>query len=499
MRVESHRADRAGATDATDGRPVQHTRAPPDDVTGTFRHAPICNHDLPLPPRTTLADALDQYRISDKPASYYPVNPFSRSYWYERHDDRERELQKLIKEQAADAAKDARLGLVVHDFAAELEAALPALETRRCIAQSVAARLKSVARLGSERQARDLTELPEQMFLCRIVGHAGQADDGTQEFAWASKCDSSKFCPDCARAHSMYEAMRYTPAMVEHVSRGPEFRAHYAVFTRPSVPLGKMAEGIAETFTMFREWLDLTVPCTDEQRGKYGWGKRKKKLPLWQLGRRKPGERYDGPGIHGALVQLECHLTAAGMWHPHLNVILLTRGDFSYSVARDAWGFNVHLEPIEPKSAENVTEGFVRSFRELIKYPFRHVAEKNLEKRAAGDTEAPPFEEWPDAAIVEWHGATRRELDEVGQNGARIHGARWLRSYGLLHGVPPPSTEQREVRWLARLTFTDDGRFFVASILGSKFQRSHEKPIFPGYRVPSIQPPPRRNRPPGEP
>lgn len=469
-----------------------------------MKAAPVCNHDLPLQPRTTLADALHGYRDFRKPGSYELARWDAEqgragAAWYEPHAARDRELRKLIEEQAREAAADAKMSVVVQDFRRDLEAALPALETRRCIAQSVAARLKSVARLGSERQVRDLTELPEQMFLCRVVGHAGTADDGTAEFAWASKCDSSKFCPDCARAHSMYEAMKYTPAMMEHVARGREFRAHYAVFTRPSVPLGRMAEGIAETFEMFRAWLDLTVPCTDEQRATYGWGKRKKMLPLWQLAQRKPGQRYDGPGIHGALVQLECHLTAKGMWHPHLNVILLTRGDFSYSVARDAWGYNVELQPIEPKPAESLAEGFVRSFRELIKYPFRHVAEKNQAKREAGDTDAPPFEEWPDAAIVEWHAATRRELDSMTKNGARVHGARWLRSYGALHGIPPPSTEQREVRWLARLTFSDDGRFLVDSILGSKFPRSHEKPIFPGYRVPEHRPPPPRCKPPGVP
>jgi hypothetical protein len=456
-----------------------------------MQRAPVCNHDLPLQAPTTLAHALFQYADFRKPGSHDPDRGFTRP-WFFQHDKRDAELRRLIADQARDAANEASVTVKANAFMRELEDVLPTMENRRVVAHSVARRLKSCAKLAGKRQARDLAELPERMFLCRVDGHAGVTDDGDRRFAFAFKCSSTRFCPDCAREHSMYEAERYSTACLEHVARGSGYRAHQLVMTRPSVPLGSMAQGIAETFAMFRDFLDATRPCSEVQRRKHGWSKRKKKLPVWRPGQQtrtevKNGKTcivYDGPGIHGALVQLECHLTAKGAWHPHLNVLVLTKGDFSYALVRKLWHYNVECRPVLPG-----VQGFARAFAELIKYPFRHVAEKNLDKRAAGETQAPPFEEWPDAAIVEWHAATRGEV-ELESGDTRIQGSRWLRSYGALHGIAPPEVELQEMQTLARLTFTDDGRY-VGSIPGSKFQGSHQKPSYPGYRVPTIRPPPR--------
>lgn len=476
-----------------------------------MNEAPVCNHDLPLPPRTTLADALHGYRDFKKPLSiepsYFAARQGTGAPWTQHFEARDRELRELVKAQCIDQARDARVMVNVSgEFRRELEAVLPIMADRRGIAHTVARRLQTCAPLASSTNARDLTELPQQMFLCRVDGHACETDDGERRFAWPYKCSSTRFCPDCAREHSAWEALRYGERLLELVQL-PGVRVHQAVFTRPSVELGRMREGVEETLQMFRAWLDHKRRCSAVQRRKHGWGPRKRKLPTWQPGQQtreevKNGRTrtvYDGPGIVGALVQVECHLTAKGAWHPHLNVLLVTKGDFSYALARRLWGFNVEFQPVRGDAAN-----LARSFAELIKYPFRHVAEKSQAKADAGETQAPPFEEWPDHAIVEWHAATRA-IVECGDGQERVQGARWLRSYGALHGIPPPEVKLEELHARARVTFTDDGCYalslgaFVGSIPGSKFPCSAPTGQKKGYRVPTIRPPPRLNRPPGEP
>lgn len=455
-----------------------------------------CNHDLPLPARTSLKDALHAYADRRKPLSLewsrFATTQGGAAGWLQPHLRRDRELRELIKQQAADAAAEARVSINVPAFMRELAEAFPAMEFRRAVAHTVAKRLKGVSMMGTKRQARDLCELPESMFLCRVDGHAGATEDGGARTAWAHKCGSTRFCPDCAREHAKWEAERYGAAIMEHVNKGPAYRAYQAVMTLPTVRQGDMAKGVKHRFEAFRAFLDAKRPCRGIDQELYGYSPRKKLVPVWQPAPKVKGQPYDGPGIHGALVQLECHLTAKGEWHPHLNVLFLTKGDFTFDTVREVWGGNVHIQQVT-----GTPEGIARSFGELIKYAFRHVAEKNLDKREAGDTEAPPFEEWPDAAVVEWHAATRGEV-ETADGGTRIQGSRWLRSYGVLHGIPPPEIAETEVRWIVAVSFTDDGRY-VGSIPGSKFQNSTPKGHLPGYELPDFRQPPRRPNPLGDP
>lgn len=467
-----------------------------------MKSAPVCNHELSLPPSTTLADALHAYRDFKKPLSFEP-SYFAHQQgigapWYARFAMREAELAKLAREQAADLARDAKVMVPAGEFRRALEDAMPLVAKRRTVEHTVARRLKECALhpATDPRAARDMDQLAESMFLCRCDGHAGEAD-GDLRFSWLHKCDSTRLCPDGAREHSMWEAQRYAETMLEHVSRGSTYRAHQLVFTVPSAPLGQMVPAIDALWDRFRAFLDFQRRCKDKHRAKYGWSKRKRKIAQWQPGQRTKGAPYDGPGIHGALVQLECHLTAAGAWHPHLNVIVLTKGRFDYRMVRKVWGYNVGCQPIKPDE-----HGFAGAFRELIKYAARHVGEKTESKADQAERDkreaAPPLTDWPLPALAEWYAATRAETE--GEGGAvRIQGARWLRSYGSLHGIAPPELQDQDVTWLTRVTFTDLGCFYVGSIPGSKFQDSALTAHLPGYRVPTIRPPPRPLRPPGEP
>lgn len=446
-------------------------------------YGPLQPGELPLPPRTTLAEALDRYGQAG-----YDSTLRERSFgfkvagltpaWYERHQartGRADELRELIRAQAIDAANDAATAIQVPHVDQLREIIYANAEdyaARRQAEQLLAGRMKDAA-LELERAgelARPMADQAERMMLCRVCGHVGVKEGGAHLVAWEFKCGDSRLCPDEAREHVRWEARRYIPGILEWRKAAPRRRVFYAVFTTPNAT--SLEAGIEHIFSKWRTFLDAERDCTDLDREQYGYSKRKKKLQLWRPAPREEGQPYAGPGIHGALVQLEAPLSARGDWNGHLNAVLLVEGGFDFELARKVWGCNVELKEVQGDERE-----LAEAMLELIKYAARHIGEKSQAKADAGDSQAPPLVDWPAARLWEFYQAA--------------HGSRWLRSYGVLHGIPEPVADAPKVVWIGRLTFTDAGAYWVDLIQGPNFSDSPPQIAqVPGYRVPNIRPPP---------
>lgn len=455
--------------------------------------APICNHDLPLRPGSTFSATLDRYGICAYDSSLTRKAFAGMASWYERHQLREGavdQVRALIREQAADQARDAEFSVQlppsgqVETIRGALESNLPAYGERRRIEQALAGRLKDAAAelRAAGVDAQPMADQAERMMLCRTVGTIGAKDGGEGHVvAWAFKCGDGRLCPDEAREHVRHEAHRYVPEIIKWRNRGRGRRVFYAVFTTPNAP--DLAAGIKDMFERWRAFLDELRPVTGADRERWDYGPRKRQVPVWRPGTAtephpykraedgRPTRLYADDGIHGALVQLEVPLSARGDWNIHLNAMLCVQGRFDFEEVRRRWGFNVHLQEVKGGERE-----LAASMLELIKYAARHVGEKSAGKAAAGESEAPPMIDWPAARLWEFFQAS--------------HGARWLRSYGALHGIPDPEPEAASVVWVGRLNFTDAGTYWVDLIQGPNFQAPAGIPHMPGYRVPQIRPPP---------
>lgn len=475
--------------------------------------------DLAMPARTTLADALDELGHQGYD---HKLNPMRTSYsnqprhiyapWYEKkmardlavHASRE-ELHRLWAQQQNDqAAELAASAPVTHhigmdqlvELRDQLQLSLPGREERRAVEHELAEYVAQCAQVvgldpGMATEALLMDEWAKRAKFCRVSGHIGVTGSGRMRVAYDLKCDNSRLCPDEARENVREAAEKYIPAALAWKRLGRWRRIHYGVFTIPNVPIGKLEEGIKRAHEMWREFLDTKVDMSEDDRLRYGYGKSKKQLELWRPAQRKwrevqdeggqpvigPNGKprresfYEGPGIHGALVQLECPLSAAGTWNIHLNALILVDGKFDYKDVRDAWGFNVELQEVKGDERQ-----LGAAMNELIKYAARHVGEKSAEKARLGSSEAPPMNAWSPHAFGEWFKAA--------------HGSRWLRSYGCMFKVKTPEHERETVVWIGRISLTDSGTLWVDLIQGANFRNSGEYLPRNNYRVPSLHAPP---------
>ncbi len=475
--------------------------------------------DLPLPARTTLADALDElghqghdHRLRPMRPSYGNTPKHLYAPWYDKKLARDLnmhlardELQKLLAQQANDRnAELAASAPVTHrvdlhqmeELRDQLQLTLPGREERRAVEHELAdyvERCADVVGLDNSlaTEALLMSEWAKRAKFCRVSGHVGVTGSGKVRVAYDLKCDNSRLCPDEARENVREAAEKYIPAALAWKRLGRWRRIHYGVFTIPNVPVGQLEAGIKRAHEMWRQFLETKVDMNEDDRLRYGYGRSKKQLELWRPAQRKWREcldeagapvigpngkprresYYEGPGIHGALVQLECPLSAAGTWNIHLNALILVDGKFDYKDVRDAWGFNVELQEVKGDERQ-----LGAAMNELIKYAARHVGEKSAEKSRTGASEAPPMNAWAPHAFAEWFRAA--------------HGSRWLRSYGCMFKVKAPEHEREEVTWIGRITLTDSGTLWVDLIQGPNFRSSGEYLPRSNYRVPHFHPPP---------
>lgn len=245
------------------------------------------------------------------------------------------------------------------------------------------------------RHTRDFKYLKvaEKLRIARRTGTWGTRPNGDIVTIWDDKSGLARLDPDEAREESQRLAERYAPALIEKANGG--IGIHYAVFTLPNFPAGKLADGQKK---IFKKYVNLLRKQID-----------KKKL---------------FPEILGSMAVLEAPLAAdRESWNVHLNVILITRSTFAeglYKRLRKAWYWNLEIKPVEAKAGD-----LARTFNELIKYPVIAMSEKSAKK--ASKSKAPAMTDWPAARFVEWYEAQHR--------------FRRTRTYGDLYGKKVPKPE----------------------------------------------------------
>lgn len=495
---------------------------------------------LPIPARTTLADQLDElghrghdHKLRAPQRGLAGIRTGLNSVYFDERDHRlssgyakwyERKLERdsavnhssaallaLLRSQRQDMAHDAensapvKLTVSVDELAGlheQLMLSLPAREERRAIEGALSDYVAGCADVVErdpkwEHAAGLMRDWATRAKYCRVSGHVGRTESGGLRVAYDLKCENVRLCPDEAREHVRKVADKYVAEMLAWKQRESwhgRRRLHYAVFTVPNVPVGFLKQGIDDALEQFKRFLDTRMDCTEEHRERYGYGKSKKQLDMWRPAPRKwkevpkPGfpdltmrqSYYDGEGIHGALVQLECPMSARGDWNIHLNVILCTDGPFDYEKVREVWGHNVEF-PANSKTGKRLAQcsdqrALAETLNEMIKYAAQHCAEKSEHHRRTGQSAAPPMMEWGPHAFAEWFDASHR--------------SRWLRSYGCLFKVAAPKHEREQVLWLGRITLTDSGTLWVdlpqsvGLIQGFNFRNSGEYLPRDNYRVP---------------
>ncbi|PPE72717.1 hypothetical protein C3942_16850 [Solimonas fluminis] len=457
---------------------------------------------------TSLANTARLYATSGytqklKPG-FMPDSPFQP--WAQHALDRFNEADRFIATYAKDSYENFA---EVERCEEELVDTLAERENRRRIEHDLALRIESAARNPAvDRGVASLMDLHAQRAkMCRTEGVWGVNGEGDKVIAWNFKCGSTKLCPDGSRENTRRVAELYTPEIIRWHRSQRGRRLFYCVFTLPNFDTGSLAVGNKVIQQRFRDFLGTVRPIRDVERATFGYGPRKRSIKHWQPAKRlkslpdEHGKRhvlpYEGPGIHGALTQLECPVSARGDWNVHLNALLLVQDgegfDFDYATVRDMWGANVHIEAVEPDE-----RGLIGTIQELIKYPARMIAEKSADKAADGST-APPMMAWTDTQLAEWFGSTVKRITD--KNGVeRWIGTRWMASYGCLYGLTEPedTDEEQPIQWMGRIAFTDAGRYWVGSTRENNFSRSEkvqtasERAFQPvkGYRLPQIEGPP---------
>lgn len=221
---------------------------------------------------------------------------------------------------------------------------------------------------------------------------------------WDEKAGEPLLCPDDAREEAMRLQRRLEEELEELARQG--LRVYYGVLTIENAPPGHLAGRVEKLWRKFKRALKArenprralraprlhvhaTRTCT-----KKSWRHslscrrappmlrppvrvctrrvvRQRRIPNKQL---KPLF----PTV-GAIATLEAPLSASRTWHPHLNVILVTRGMFDYSAWWKHWGCVSDWRHLKPGNVAG-------AFRELIKYAVRAVPEKSAAKAAHGES-----------------------------------------------------------------------------------------------------------------
>lgn len=176
--------------------------------------------------------------------------------------------------------------------------------------------------------------------------------NGRTRTIWDAKAGEPLLCPDDARAEGMRLQRRLEDEVEALALKG--FRVYYGVLTIENAKLGGLEARVGK---LWRAWRKALKAKIDKPKGD---PRRKKDLP----------KRF--PFV-GAIATLETPLSASRTWHPHLNVILITRGFFNWSDWWQYWGWVSHFQAIKPGNV-------AQAFRELVKYAVRAVPEKSAEK-----------------------------------------------------------------------------------------------------------------------
>lgn len=250
---------------------------------------------------------------------------------------------------------------------------------------------------------------------------------GRTRALWDAKAGEPLLCPDDAREEAMRLQRRLTETIEELARKG--YRVYYGVLTIDNAEAGKLAPRIEKLWRKFKKALKARKP-------------------------NRPGERIrakDRPKlfpIGGAIATLECPLSASRTWHPHLNVILITRGFFDWSAWHTQW-----CAWSKWREIGRTPEQVAAAFRELIKYAVRAVPEKSAAKAsehasaasgeapgaAGAENGLPPDPKAPGPAMTEWSASEWLEWWRS------MKGRRRTRTYGELFGLNvEPESEKRE-------------------------------------------------------
>jgi len=314
-----------------------------------------------------------------------------------------------------------------------------------------------------------LRRLPDKLRAARKKAWS-QVDLSTGEtrFIWDEKAGEPLLCPDDAREEGM-RLQRRLEGKLEELARAG-LRVYYGVLTIDNAPLGHMAARVEKLWRKFKRALKAKASGRPRGVSKKSWPK------LFP--------------IAGAIATLECPLSASRTWHPHLNVIFVTRGFFDWSAWWQHWQCVSHFQELKPGNV-------AAAFRELIKYAVRAVPEKSAAKAGSHSTcntvsqssfapsdSVPPahfaissgtvMDFWPDStkasgrssrplsappAMIEW---TRAEWLEWW---ASMKGRRRTRTYGELYGLNvEPEEEKREWRTIGTVQWSRE-RFVSRVVL----------------------------------
>lgn len=244
-------------------------------------------------------------------------------------------------------------------------------------------------------------------------------EDGGTRTLWDTKAGEPLLCPDDAREESQRLTRRLEGKIEELQRQG--LRLYYGVLTIENAAPGHLAARVAKLWRKFQRALKAREPrrqCRPAPRlhvhaartcTKKSWRHSlfcRRAAPMFRppvracarrvrAQRRLPAKQLKPLfPIVGALATLEAPLSASRTWHPHLNVILVTRGFFDFGAWWQHWGCVSDWRHLKPGSVD-------AAFRELVKYAVRAVPEKSAAKAAeASPCSTPPSPSssasWPD-------------------------------------------------------------------------------------------------------
>lgn len=379
--------------------------------------------------------------------SLYPNMPRNVSRWFATAEDGqtaphfvERWLETVRRgEQVHEAAAVPLLANARELCVEEIRERCPDMERRRRAETKLAYRMSRLPGLHNRHvEGKDgklhlrphvIREQAEKMFFCRQHGFLYR-QDGESRIAWSDKCGSLRLCPDESRAETKRLICKYVPAIEQWAAVKPWRDVHYCVFTYPNIPRGRLLEGKRHLMDRTKAFIRMLID--------------------------------DGLAA-GALVVQEDPLGKSPGFNVHQNVILLVEGWLDYKMIRDTWGFNVHLQRVDP-SAKALT----KSLFELVKYSAKHVSDEDTEAPADGwlfpeFKKSLPLVEWDDAALIEWLSV------QLGDHGARRRAPfRRVRSYGVLYRLDAlrwrDADYRKRVEWAsAAVAFDQPLRVGVAS------------------------------------
>lgn len=293
-----------------------------------------------------------------------------------------------------------------------------------------------------------LMRLPDRLRRARSRAWVQYSSEARKvRYVWDRKAGEPLLCPDDAREEAQRLNRRLEDRLEGLMSQG--LRCYYAVLTVPNSPKGELQAGIDGLWSRFRRVIKLKRPkAADDPR------------PAKQLPKRFP--------ILGAIAVLEAPLSRLRDWHPHLNVILITRGRLNWADWHQAWQYVCDFRVLKPGNVD-------QAMRELIKYSVRTVPEKSAAKASEAALEAQSADLFPDKltppAMTEWSAKEWLEWWRA------MKGHRRTRTYGDLYGIGEQEPETvHDWRSIARADWKA-GRFALwcpslEFILGDKSNRA---------------------------